>query len=290
MALSPLIRRGLEGLANLPEVRSAASRSQFEQAQTDWRVRLSLAPSSYYLYNAPDPGILLPLRATQGVIFPYTPQIQVTHAANYDTTELTHANYKVYQYKGSAVDQITITATFTAQDTHEANYMLAAIHFFRSVTKMFYGQDDNPINGTPPPVCFLHGFGAYQFNNHPLVISNFTQTFPEKVDYIRAQLNSPPVVPNGEGGSNTNGDQTGGDSPSFIERLARLGLALLPGGMAAPPRFSPPTAGKFTDATYVPTEVQFIINAYPVQSRKDVSNNFSLEKYAKGELRKGGFW
>ncbi|NBS85341.1 MAG: hypothetical protein EBS58_01370, partial [Micrococcales bacterium] len=38
----------------------------------DWRVRLRLAPQSNYLYNAPAPGILQPLKVTDGVIFPYT--------------------------------------------------------------------------------------------------------------------------------------------------------------------------------------------------------------------------
>ena len=94
----------------------------------------------------------------------------VAYNANYSTEELVHSNYKLFTYKGSSVDQISITCDFTAQDTKEANYLLAVIHFFRSVTKMFYGQDNGPKPGTPPPLCFLTGLGAFQFNEHPLEI------------------------------------------------------------------------------------------------------------------------
>jgi hypothetical protein len=82
--------------------------TNFQQAG-DWRVRLKLAPSAKYLYKADDPGILLPLKQSDGVIFPYTPQVSVSYAAHYDATELTHSNYKIFQYKNSSVDQISIT-------------------------------------------------------------------------------------------------------------------------------------------------------------------------------------
>jgi hypothetical protein len=157
---------------------------------SDWRVRLSLAPAATYLYKDPDilsSDILFPLKNTGGVIFPYLPQINVSYRANYNSVEITHTNYKNYFYTNSSVDDISITADFTAQDNEEAKYMLAVIHFFKSVTKMFYGQDIDPRGGTPPPLCYLSGLGLYQFNNHPLVLSNFTYTLPNDVDYIRTE-------------------------------------------------------------------------------------------------------
>jgi hypothetical protein len=80
-------------------------------------------------------------------------------------------------------------AQFTAQNTNEANYLLAVIHFFRSVTKMFYGSSD-PNRGSPPPLVFLTGLGSYQFAQHPCVVSSFTYNLPDGVDYIRAWSNS----------------------------------------------------------------------------------------------------
>ena len=59
----------------------ATAQDQTNFYQTgDWRVRLSLASQSNYLYNLPnDAGILAPLKATNGVIFPYTPTVNVTY-------------------------------------------------------------------------------------------------------------------------------------------------------------------------------------------------------------------
>jgi hypothetical protein len=302
MAISPFardfIRSQLTGLAGLEgdiiSTQKSATENQFEQAQNDWRVKLSLAPGATYLYNADDgkgsqAGILAPLANTKGVIFPYTPQIQVSYAASYEATEPVHSNYKIYQYRNSSVDQINITATFTAQDTNEANYLLAVIHFFKSVTKMFYGRDEIPLNGTPPPLCFLSGLGTFQFNNHPLVISNFSYTLPDKVDYIRAQVVSPPVAPI-DTPTPTGGFVGPIQPPNLIQRFARLGLALLPGGEATPTVFSPPRPGKFSDATYVPTQMQIQLTAYPIVSRNVIRNKFSLKDYANGELIKQGIW
>ena len=255
----------------------------------DWRVRLALAPGASYLYkNKGNEGILLPLAATDGVIFPYTPAISVQYAANYDATELTHSNYKFYQYKSSSVDNISITCDFTAQDTAEANYLLAVIHFFRSVTKMFYGQDQNPSNGTPPPLCYLYGLGSFQFDTHPLAVTNFTYTLPVDVDYIRAgATTTPPGVSKAPSNVPINSSSVSGD------RATQNGLST--GGGQAPPQFSSNDGTR--TPTYVPTKMQITITAIPIVTRNDISNNFSLNgpkpNYGSGALlqgskRKGG--
>lgn len=244
----------------------------------DWRARLSLAPNANYLYKVPkgSAGILAPLQATDGVIFPYTPAISVTYSAGYDASELIHSNYKVYQYKGSSVDTVSITADFTAQDTTEANYLLAVIHFFRSVTKMFYGQDQNPNNGVPPPLCYLSGFGAYTFDAHPLVVTNFTYTTPTEVDYIRAgsQTNQPGV----------NISQQNNILNSFVPSVVRTAL----NGLAPKiPNFSTQNSLINSEATYVPTKLQLQVTCIPIVTRNDISNKFSLKEYATGALLRG---
>lgn len=243
------------------------------QQERDWRVRLSLAAGATYLYKAQPAGILDPLKATNGVIFPYTPQVSVSYAANYDPTELTHSNYKIFQYRGSAVDQVSITCDFTAQDTFEANYLLAVIHFFRSVTKMFYGQDQKPNIGSPPPLCYLSGLGTFQFNNHPLAITSFNYSLPNDVDYIRA--------------TNTTTNAGVNKSPA-TSKDPSYNLAALRG---APPEqkavvWNNPPAGS-VEPTYVPTKMQIQISAIPVVSRNDISNRFSLADYATGNLLRG---
>lgn len=277
-AASRASARGLT--SSLNNARSGATQqdSTNAYAQGDWRVRLQLAPGPKYLYNSPNPGILAPLRDTQGVLFPYTPSISVSYAANYDSNELTHSNYKIYQYRSSSVDNISITCDFTAQDTKEARYVLAVIHFFRSITKMFYGQDQNPKNGTPPPLCYLTGMGAFQFDRHPLVITNFSLNLPTDVDYIRAA--STTALP----GTNTGSEVF--RSNVVQEASTRLGPAISPGGITPGPVFKGTPTGS-VEATYVPTKLQIQIAASPIVTRNDISNNFSLGKYATGQLLRG---
>jgi hypothetical protein len=270
--------RGLS--TSLNDTRSKATQqdvSNFE-AKPDWRVRLSLAPGATYLYNSSSPGILAPLAATDGVIFPYTPAISVQYAASYDATELTHSNYKFFTYRGSAVDSVSISCDFTAQDTFEANYLLAVIHFFRSVTKMFYGQDQNPKIGTPPPLCYLSGLGAFQFDAHPLAITSFNYSLPTDVDYIRAGSTPTPA------GVNKSPANIPINSSS-VQGSRAAANGIIPGGGTAPPQFTTPAGSR--DVTYVPTKMQIQIQAVPIVTRNDISNKFSLTEYSTGKLLRG---
>ena len=266
----------------------AAIEAQRGQADNgDWRVKLRLAGDSDYLYNDPDisqDGILYPLYVTGGVVFPYTPSISTTYGANYSSYDLTHSNYRGQFYQNSYVDDINIQATFTAQDTSEANYLLAVIHFFRSVTKMFYGLDAQ--RGAPPPLVFLQGLGEYQFNLHPCVVKSFNYNLPADVDYIRART------------ANINGTNllqrrdrqtlpTSSALGSFL-RLANATLTGLPvGALAQTP--APQTLGT-SNPTYVPTKLDMTITLTPIQTRDQVSKQFSLKGFANGDLLKGGFW
>ena len=260
-------------------------------AQQDWRFRISLAPGSTYLYNDPEARqsvghILNPLFATQGVIFPYVPQVSVSYSASYEPTDIAHTNYRIYQYKNSNVGDINITGDFTAQDTHEANYLLAVIHFFKSVTKMFYGNDENPVRGTPPPLCYLSGFGQYQFNYHPVAITSFSYSLPNDVDYIKAGVIANMGGQNIEAQTNTPKNILGGSSigtllSSFF-RLKNAGLT--PGARSTRPEFN---IAEVSNPTYVPTKIQIQIGCIPIISRFAMANSFSVKEYASGRLSVG---
>jgi len=258
----------------------------------DWRVKLRLAPGANYLYNATEPGILAPLKGTGGVIFPYTPKIDTTYKATYSSADLTHSNYKGYFYQSSSVDAVSLSCTFTAQSTTEADYLLAVIHFFKSATKMFYGQD--PQRGTPPPLVYLTGLGEYQFNEHPCVIQSFQYELPADVDYIRARSpnvnNSNMLAQRQSSNGSTVGTTWGGGVlGNFLGgAINRLANANLPkGGMTTQPA---PQSFGVNSPTYVPTKMNISISLLPIQSRKQQSQNFSLRQYANGDLLKGGFW
>jgi len=257
------------------------SLSQQMPVNTDWRVTLRLAPGATYLYNAPQAGLLQPLKTTNGVIFPFTPAISTSYKANYNTYDLTHSNYRGYFYQNSYTDAVTLTAPFTAQSTADAAYVLAVIHFFRSVTKMFYGQDAQ--RGSPPPLVFLSGLGDYQFNNHPCLVSSFNYTLPADVDYISSGtpnnlgLNLQPL-------QNLYSTTLNAVAPT----ATRLAAAFLPAG--AQNSLPAPLQGLLSNPTYVPTKIDMVITLLPVQSRAQVSKQFSLKNFANGQLIKGGFW
>jgi hypothetical protein len=235
-----------------------------------------------------------PLQATNGVVFPYTPGIGVNYAANYNAVDLVHSNYKVQQYTNSSVDSVNITCDFTAQDVYEARYLLAVIHFFKSMTKMFYGQDVSPIRGTPPPLCYMYGLGGYQFSAHPLGISGFNYNLPNDVDYIKTTA---PEINNLVAGSNSDGSRKSESKPNekfMATEEQRLGNNIQTGGRPPPPQFSSEFVRNIT--TYVPTKISLTITCVPIMSRNQVSNYFSLREYGSGKLvngvkrQGGGFW
>lgn len=268
----------------------------------DWRVKLQLAPNANYLYKAADPGILWPLRQTNGVIFPYTPNITVQYAADYSPYDLTHSNYRGFFYKGSRVADFQITGQFTAQDTMQADYLLAVIHFLRSATKMFYGQDAQ--RGAPPPLLYLTGLGEYQFNGHPLVINTFSYDLPDDVNYIRARgrqtttggtitgmgmLQRRPTTGNvGAWSLDSIWSRLTGAATSTGIGLGSNAANMLMNGAQATPPAPPQLATK--ESTYVPTKMSITLQCSPVQSRSQQSQQFSLKDYANGNLLKGGFW
>ena len=284
-----------QNAAKTNALNQATLQARYKQpASSDWRVRLQLAPGANYLYKAgkdgSEAGILKPLYDTDGVIFPYTPSIETSYNANYEMYDLTHSNFRGYFYKNSRVNDINIRATFTAQDTQEAAYLLAVIHFFRSVTKMFYGAKD-AYRGAPPPLTYLSGLGEYQFNQHPCVVSQFNYSLPPDVDYIRAN------APNNYGTNLlTQRSRTGAIAPT----LGSASLTRLLGTLTKPPvgaTATPPTPGMMnqnvnntSQATYVPTKIELSITLLPINTRSQVSTQFNMKEFASGALISKGFW
>jgi hypothetical protein len=278
-----------EAAAKANAINQATRQSVYKQGgSTDWRVRLQLSPTSNYLYNAKQPGILGPLFSTNGVIFPYTPQIQTNYEAKYSDYDLVHSNFRGVFYQNSRVGDISIRAEFTAQDSNEANYLLAVIHFFRSVTKMFYGKD--PQRGTPPPLVYLSGLGMNQFYGHPCLVRQFQYTLPNNVDYIRASTNN-------NYGTDLLDRLRPASSPSSTAGLGATGNRILNAGLEKffpankpAPNSVVASVNNTQLSNYVPTKMEIDIVLIPVQTRSQVSKQFSLENFANGNLIKNGFW
>lgn len=217
--------------------------------EADWRLRISMAPATANLFYASTNPILAPLYQTNGVIFPYTPTVDIIHQARWNPTTITHSNYASYFYEGSEIGSINIRGEFTVQNIQEGQYLMAAIHFFRSCTKMFFGQ--SALAGTPPPVVYLDGFGKAYFPRVPCVIQSFNHQMPGDVDYMTVPI-----------GVDLNLNNTAGQAVNVS-------------GLAIPQR--------------LPTSSSLSVTLQPVYSRTNIQNNFTLEGFTKGALIGNGF-
>ena len=173
-------------LGNLPPGAIPSTDLNFVEANwkskqdLDWRVKLSL-PSNFKRSE-----LLTPLLETDGMVFPYTPQIVLEHQANYNSLHPTHSNYPFPAYQNSQVSSMNIIGEFLIENATEAAYWVAAVHYLRSVTKMAYGKTSN--QGSPPPVVKLNGYGDYVFNNIPVTVTYFSVDLPSDVDYMQVDI------------------------------------------------------------------------------------------------------
>jgi hypothetical protein len=127
------------------------------------------------------------------VIFPYTPTISWENTVNYNPIQPVHANTDYNIYTNTPATKFTITGQFTAQTQEEARYMVAAMHFFRTVIKMRFGSNDkDPGKGLPPPVLLLSGYGDYMFNDLPIVINGFNMELPNTVNTVEVDVDGVP--------------------------------------------------------------------------------------------------
>ena len=122
--------------------RKTVLKSKWSTAQ-ERRVKLELPPGLGRFYQEQDVEnhkLLEPLAQSNGVIFPYTPQIITNNTANYSAQSPAHSNYPYQIYSNSQVSTINLFTQFTAQNANEARYVLACITFFRLMTKVFVGS------------------------------------------------------------------------------------------------------------------------------------------------------
>jgi hypothetical protein len=153
-------------------------------AAEDWRVKINC---NFGLFG----GAFGRLSATNGVVWPYLPNISVSSKANYAQIDPVHNNQPYQAYKNSQIEDITITGEFSCETEMDAEYWIQATTFFKTATKMWFGSGDNV--GNPPVICNLSGYGARVFNNVPIIIKNVTINLPSEVNYIKCTTNGSPT-------------------------------------------------------------------------------------------------
>lgn len=152
--------------------------------RTDLRARLTVKGN----YSVPLGGAAAALIPTKGILFPYTPNINVAHQVEYSTYELVHTNYQQNAYAKTRNPSIQLTGAFISQTPAEAAYAVGVLHFLRIVTKMNFGADDDD-RGTPPPVLNFSAYGTYNFANVPVLVGSFNVSYEDGVDYVEVDIN-----------------------------------------------------------------------------------------------------
>jgi len=235
-------------------------------ATQDWAVKLTLpAPTYAELFGNSPLMDKQTLGIQNGMRWPVTPFINMSHSASYDTRAVLHNNYPYYAYQNSQVDQITISGSFPVNDQKSGLAWLGTLHFLRTVTKMYYGQGEGAgLNqGNPPPVCRLNGYGDFVYKNVPVIITNFNVELREQVDYIGVTM------------------PTGGLASSTTPPTDPTGMASAEGS-----RQAQESSGS---VNYVPTDSLIAVSCLPIYSRKKITNQFSLKAFANGDLANNGF-
>jgi len=158
-------------------------------APNEMRVRLSAMVGQEETVYGPRGGdnLLSILHETNGMVFPYTPQIAFSQDVSYQELALTHTNYDISAYQRTPSVTLNITGKFTVQNQREGIYALACLHFLRTVSKMRFGRQD-PDAGLPPPVLLLNGYGDYMFNNLRVVLKSHSYQFPEQMDTVLVEV------------------------------------------------------------------------------------------------------
>lgn len=155
-----------------------------DEFATESRARLLVSPGSDILkVNGNDNVILEPLTKFGGMIWPYSPNITISHNAMYGEYDLAHTNYPNHYFQKSQPSEIQIDGQFTAQTQAEAGYLIAVLHFLRIVTKMNFGLKDTK-RGTPPPLLRFSAYGDLMFNKVPVLVKNVAYSLPNDVDYV----------------------------------------------------------------------------------------------------------
>ncbi len=218
--------------------------------KTDWRVRLQIPTQGYQVYDSilRNNKLLEPLIPSRGVFWPLTPAVVIQHSANYNPLSQTHSNYPFQAYQNSQVDSYNIIGEFPVQNSEDAKHWVATVNFLRTVTKMYFGKDSQPLKGNPPPILHMSGYGDHVFNKVPVVVNTFNVELRPGIDYISTKQSNTPY-------RELSGPLLG------IEQSVISGES----------------------QSWAPTLSNISVLVTPVYSRESVKN-FSLSEFARGDL------
>ena len=239
------------GISTDSRIAQASARWSGRNDKKDWRVRLQIPNGADAVYNALLAGnnLMEPLIPSRGIFWPLTPAVVITHTANYNPLSQTHSNYPFQAYQNSQVDGYNIIGEFPVQNAEDAKHWVATVNFLRTVTKMFFGKEQD-LKGNPPPILHMSGYGDHMFNKVPVIVNTFNVELRPGIDYISTKQD--------EGGQ-------------YREANKYDEVALVTG----------------ESQSWAPTLSNISVLVTPIYSRESIKN-FSLSEFARGQLNGKG--
>jgi hypothetical protein len=199
--------------------------------------------------------------------FQYTPQIEYGNDVKYDAYSLTHTNYQSYAYSRTENPTIGLTCKFSAHTKEHFDHSEYAIRFLRTYTKMNYGRTDNQ-RGQSPRILRFSAHGSPIFAKVPVVISKFSMTFPDDIDYVKGVF-SPD------------------DKLVDTTRDAKKSSTEVPVGADGVPELV--ITGQRTKEFYLPVFFTINISLLMQPNIYKAVNEFNLEDFSKGALSSKGY-
>jgi hypothetical protein len=195
--------------------------------------------------------------------FAYTPQIEYSADVKYDMYSTTHTNYQLNGFTRSENPTIGLTCKFSAHTAEHFKMSEFAIRFLRTYTKMNYGRTDEN-RGQPPRILRFFAHGNSMFNNVPIVLTKFSMTFPEDVDYVKGSI--------GNDGALTKTD---------VVRSTQV-----PSNVLADKQV---TANSVSGEIYLPILFSISISMLMQQNMYNAVKEFNLKDFANGKLSSKGY-
>ena len=224
-----------------------------------------------------------PIAGLSKLEFPYTPQIDYVQDVKHEIYGLTHTNYQPYAYTRSENPTISLSCKFSTHTESQFIGTERAIRFLRTYSKMNYGRKD--VNrGLPPRILNFFAYGATVFNDVPVYISKFNMVFPEDVDYVTGTFDA---TGNLVKGSRINETQPGVQTRD--QRVASNSVQNQDKTGSVDGNTGKTVNNKETYQISLPILFTVNISLIVQQNLHKTVNEFTLDKFASGELMAGGY-
>jgi len=242
------------------------------QTVVDKRVRLrAKIGQENRIYGNPS-DVSNPLKIfyeTNGLIFPYTPMIDISQKIGWSSQALVHSLQDFYYFKSIPSIEISITGKFTAQNIYQGQYLFAVLHFFRSYSKLSFGLLEDPLTrGLPPPVLLLDMYGVFS-ESIPVIIQDWKFSLPSEVSYVKIIL-----------GNNSQGTRSGNNTTNF--NMPNLSQSSVKNTLS--------TGRPKSNYVYLPSVTEISVNLIVQHPPTKLKREFNLQEFREGKylgMKKG---